>query len=113
MNSHFGSNHSNRICVLEIIFPIATPYVLVKDASLMNELSQTVGVRQTGCFLTNMKIIMLGEVLLIFMLQSVTKSNERTVALFYRIISGPIITKWYDRAWQAEMWHTRVKFRLK
>lgn len=45
MNLHFGSNHSNRIYVLEVIFPSATSWVLVKGAGLMNVLSQTVGIQ--------------------------------------------------------------------
>lgn len=35
---HFGSNHSDGMFVLEVIFSSATPWVLIQDAGLMDEL---------------------------------------------------------------------------
>ena len=45
MNLHFGSNHFDGMFVSEAIFSNATPWVLIQDTALMNDLSQAEGIQ--------------------------------------------------------------------
>ena len=53
---HFGSNHSDGMFVLEVIFSSATPWVLVQDAGLMDELLLAEGIQINRVLPTNMRI---------------------------------------------------------
>jgi len=45
MNLHFGSNHLDRMFLLEVVFSSATPWVLFQEAGLMDKLSQAEGIQ--------------------------------------------------------------------
>ena len=45
MNLHFGSNHLDRMFLLEVVFSSATPGVLFQEAGLMDKLSQAEGIQ--------------------------------------------------------------------
>lgn len=53
---HFGSNHSDGMFVLEVIFSSATPWVLIQDAGLMDELLLAEGIQINRVLPTNMRI---------------------------------------------------------
>lgn len=52
----FGSNHSDGMFVLEVIFSSAAPWVLIQDAGLMDELLLAEGIQISRVLPTNMRI---------------------------------------------------------